>query len=213
MTVLTKLDGAQSLGAAIATGLDAGSNVRTPCGERRVEFLRPGDMIVTRSDGLQVLRHVFTCTITEALARADPSLAPIRLASRAIGPMMPQRELVVAPGHKVLVPSHAIAQEAIDVCCFVSARSLTTMLPEVEVVEGIQEMTYYNLVFDAHQVFTANGAPVESYRPDGAALAALERETRDSMIQMFPDLKTNPNAYPHHQYRTLAETEASPAYV
>ena len=47
MTVMTKVDtGFAPKYASHLTGLVSGANVRTPCGERRVENLRPGDLIV-----------------------------------------------------------------------------------------------------------------------------------------------------------------------
>jgi hypothetical protein len=36
---------------------------------------------------------------------ADPSLAPVCLRSRAIGPMMPQRDLLVGGDHRLLIPA------------------------------------------------------------------------------------------------------------
>lgn len=210
MTVLTKIDAARPVQSLVATGLAEGTNVRTPCGERRVELMRPGDMIVTRSNGLQILRHIFTITVTEALATADPSLAPITLTPRSIAPMMPQRAVTVAPGHKVLIPSRLIVTEAKEPCCLVSARAVACLLPGVDAVATPQEMVYYNLVFDAQEVFCANGAPVESYLPDGEAFAALERQTREELLEAFPDLRKNPQSYPPTHYRSLAEDEASP---
>ena len=51
MTVVAKISKADKLSRAGTTGLCAGANLRTPIGERRVEFLRKGDLVVTRITG------------------------------------------------------------------------------------------------------------------------------------------------------------------
>ncbi|MEO1026922.1 MAG: Hint domain-containing protein, partial [Pseudomonadota bacterium] len=56
-----------------ATGLCAAANLRTPIGERRVEFLRKGDLVVTRDNGLQPVRLIWQRDISEAEIAADPS--------------------------------------------------------------------------------------------------------------------------------------------
>ena len=94
-----------------ATGLCAGANLRTPCGPRRVEFIRKGDLVVTRDNGLQPVRMIWTRTVKETEFAADPSLAPVLLAPRAIGPMMPQQELRVGGAHRLLIPGWRLEDE------------------------------------------------------------------------------------------------------
>ena len=55
MTIVAKIAETKGFGQAGALGLGAGANLRTPCGDRRVDNLRPGDLIVTRDNGLH--RH------------------------------------------------------------------------------------------------------------------------------------------------------------
>ena len=86
MTVVSKIAKEAGMVQAGAFGLCAGANLRTPCGSRRIENLRKGDLIVTRDNGLQPVRLVWRRTVTAAEITADPSLAPVRLKPRAIGP-------------------------------------------------------------------------------------------------------------------------------
>ena len=96
--------------------------VRTPCGARRIENVRPGDMLVTRDNGLQTVRMVWSKTISAAEMKAEPSQAPIRLGARAIGPMMPQREMMLAPSHRVLVPGWRLAGVPDTRFCLIEAQ-------------------------------------------------------------------------------------------
>ncbi len=122
MTVLTKIEGVASLDASLPLWLAPETNVRTPCGPRRVENLRPGDLIVTRRDGLQPLRMIWKRTIAASEIAADPSLAPVAMKPRAVGPMMPQTELRLAGSHKLLVPGYRLEGLEDTDACLVRAR-------------------------------------------------------------------------------------------
>ena len=65
MTIAKKITHG-TVAKAGARGLCSGANVRTPCGPRRIEFVRKGDLIVTRDNGLQPVRMIWTQTVTQA---------------------------------------------------------------------------------------------------------------------------------------------------
>ena len=69
MTMVNQISNAD-LPKAGATGLCEGANLRTPCGARRIEFLRRGDLVVTRDNGLQPAR------LTLRSPRSSSALAP-----------------------------------------------------------------------------------------------------------------------------------------
>ncbi|WP_425091740.1 Hint domain-containing protein [Tropicimonas sp. S265A] len=193
MTVMTRVEPALVPDCAThLTGLVSGANVRTPCGERRVENLRPGDLIVTRSDGLQVLRHVVRVTLSHEDLRKNPGLAPIRLMPRALGPMMPGRTLALAPNHSVRVPAYLLAQEARDPTLKLAASDLLDTFEHAFVDLGgdtiSDGVTYHSLVFDTPQVFSVNGVLVESYAPDESSLTALDIDTQSALRRLFPEL-------------------------
>jgi hypothetical protein len=149
--------------SALAIGLAGNANVRTPCGARHVANLRPGDLVVTRDHGLRPVRLVWSRTVTEAEMAADPSLAPVCLRPRAIGPMMPQRDLLVGGDHRLLIPGYRLTDRPDTSAALIPAREIAGTSDAAFVDRAQGEMTYWNLVFDAHEVFTANGLPVESF--------------------------------------------------
>jgi hypothetical protein len=59
---------------------------------------------------------------------------------------------------------------------------------------------YYNLVFDSHQIFTASGLPVESFRPTRVALCALADSEREELEHVVPGLSTGEAEYPAVAY-------------
>lgn len=184
MTVMPRIGKSQSALRPIL-GLAGPSNVRTPCGLRRIENVRPGDLIVTRDNGLQPVRMVWTRGVSAADAAADPSLAPVRLKRRAIGPMMPQQDLCLAGQHRILVPGYRLAEIPDDRSCLIAARDIAEASDEAFVDKSCAEVTFYNLVFEEHQVFAANGLPVESYLPSQASLRELDDDVSKDIAALF----------------------------
>lgn len=194
-------------------GLVAGANLRTPCGARRVENIRVGDLIVTRDAGLQPVRVVFSRTVTAAELAADPSLAPVRLAARAIAPMMPAAPLLVAPGHRLLIPGWRLEDKDDREMTLLPARELAGVSDTIHTARDTGDVTYYNIVFDEHVVFCANGMPVESFRPTPAALDAVDRHVGDDIARLFPSLREKPETYPASRYPMAEHARYRPDFA
>lgn len=185
MTVMSKIGKATGL----AVGLGGAAQVRTPCGPRRIENIRIGDLVVTRDNGLQPVRAVWSRTVTEAEMAADPSLSPVRLRPRCIGPMMPKCDLLVAGDHRLLIPGWRLADQPDTNAAFISARDIAGTSDAAYVDRSRSEVTFHNLVFDAHQVFAANGMPVESFLLTDENLGQLDASTRQGIERSFPEAR------------------------
>jgi len=213
MTVLTKISEGGSLSRTGAFGLCAGAHLRTPCGPRRIENMRKGDLVVTRDNGLQPVRMVWSRTIPASDLAADPSLAPIVLKPRAIGPMMPQQDLRVGAAHRVLVPGWRLLDMPETSACFVTARDLAGISDGAFVDRSEADVTFYNVVFDNHQVFSANGLPVESFLPCPSTMCGMERGVTEVITRLFPELAKSPSSYPPAEYPTPQAPRYRPDYA
>ncbi len=194
-------------------GLVEGANVRTPCGLRRIELVRPGDLIVTRNNGLQPVRMIWQRTVTQQDMNQNGDLAPIRLKPRAVGPMMPQRDLLVAPDHRLLLPGFRVAGMPKDKCVLTEAREIAGTSDAIYVDRSMETVRYFQMVFDCHQVLTANGLPVESFLPCPSNIASLNGEMRDALVQRFPQLRTEPNAYPPAEFTIASGIQYLPHFA
>lgn len=210
MTIAKKIT-EDEIVVAGATGLCEGARLRTPCGERHVEFIRKGDLIVTRDNGLQPVRLVWTRTVTATQIAADPSLAPVELAPRAIGPMMPKRTLRVGGAHRLLIPGWRLEDEDDSESCLVPARDLNGMSLGSDAPPA--DVTYYNVVFDATQVFCANGLPVESFAPCEQTLIGAPKDVTEELAGLFPDLGPRFADYPAPRYKQRKRVSYTPDYA
>jgi len=213
MTYLTRIEDATATSKTFQGGLVEGANVRTPCGPRRVELVRPGDLIVTRDMGLQPVRMVWSREVSTAEMVANPDLAPIRLQPRAIGPMMPQHHLSIAPNHRILVPGYRLLGQENTTCCLIEAREMAGVSDAAYVDRSREVVRYYTFVFDSHQMFCVNGLPVESFLPTASAVAGLNANMREDLVRRFPQLKREPNSYPPAEYTVVIGAEYLPDHA
>ena len=163
----------------------AGTRILTPQGLRRVETLRPGDLVLTRDHGPQPLRWTGSNTL-----RGDGAAAPIRFDIGTLGNHAP---LYVSPQHRMLhvSPQAALYFGASEV--FVTAKHMvngTSIRIAEQAVVG-----YFHLMFDRHEVIFAEGAAAESFHPGKQGLRALSDAARADLFTRFPALRADPDSY------------------
>ncbi|WP_208349723.1 Hint domain-containing protein [Pseudaestuariivita rosea] len=196
----------------LLSGLASNSEIRTPCGPRRISCIRPGDLIITRDNGLQPVRMVWSYHLHDVLQPSKPR-SPVCLKTRAVGPMMPMKPLILAPDHKVLVPSYLVASaDDADQACFLAASGLAGSNALAYYDANGQAGEFFNLVFDHHEIIFANGLPVESFRPTVEALSCVDETARAEITARFPALKLQKTPFPA-AYRTIGSAEYLPIYA
>lgn len=168
-----------------------GTLIDTPKGPVEVETLRPGDKVMTRDHGAQVLRWRGEKRLSPRMLDLAPNLRPIRIRAGALGPDAPARDLVVSPQHRVLVASR-IARRLFG-CdeALVAARHLLG-LPGIGVERAETGVTYLHLGFDAHEIVKSDGLWTESFYPGAQALDALNSGARREFLALFPQFRHSP---------------------
>jgi len=156
----------------------AGTLIETAEGARPVELLAPGDLVLTRDDGLQPLRWSGRRRVA-----ARGNLAPIRIKAGTFGP---HRTLMVSPQHRVLVRDTLAELLFGEPEVLVNARDLVNDR-SVQRVEG-GEVDYVHILFDRHQVVWSEGLATESFLPGPEGLGSLEDEMIEEIRQIFPEL-------------------------
>jgi hypothetical protein len=198
---------------AFRGGVVTGAMVRTPCGPRRVDLVGPGDMIVTRDNGMVPVRMVWHRTITAADIARHPDLAPVRLCTRAVAPMMPQKDLSVAPDQRVMVPGFRILGQPRDRCCLVEAQDIAQGSDAAYRDAPDGDVRYFTFVFDSPQVFAVNGLMVESFVPSAKVVTRLAQNLRRELVDHYPELKRQPDSYPPAAYPFVQGAEYLPDYA
>lgn len=164
-----------------------GTRIATSTGPRRVETLRPGDLVLTRDRGLQPLRWQGGSHVTAEGLAARPNLRPILISKDALGPGSPDRDLVVSPQHRVLIRSRIAHKLFKDGEILVAAKHLVG-LPGIEVTSPPGGITYVHLLFDRHEIVMSEGAWSESLFTGPQALESVSTAARQEIFTLFPDL-------------------------
>jgi len=165
----------------------AGTLIETPTGPKAIEDLVEGDLVLTLDHGPQPIRWIGSRTLTSAELRAKPRLRPICVSAGALGAGLPRRDLRVSPQHRMLVRS-AIAVRMFDAQEVLIPAHKLVGVPGVHVDETANSVTYYHILFDRHEIVTAEGAPTESLYTGPEALKSVGPEARNEILELFPEL-------------------------
>ena len=185
-----------------------GTQIATPQGQRAVEDLREGDRVQTKDNGAEEIQWIGSRRMTGARLFAMPQLRPVRIRDGALGIARPDRELLVSPGHRMLVTgdvAHALFNTP-EV--LVAARDLIND-GSITVDLALREVTYVHLLLPRHQVLWANGVETESFHPASTALSTLTDADRQRLVARFPALDAEPRAYGGFARRSLSRSEAA----
>ncbi|MGP0105009.1 Hint domain-containing protein [Rhodoblastus sp.] len=129
----------------------AGTMIRTPDGEARVETLKRGDLVLT-TDGVATPVSWLGKQTMSALF-ADPVRNwPIRIKAGALGENVPCRDLLLSPDHALLVDGVLIHAGALV--------NATSIMRETAVP---RTFIYYHVELDDHSLILAENTPAETF--------------------------------------------------
>ncbi|WP_299610193.1 Hint domain-containing protein [uncultured Tateyamaria sp.] len=182
-----QMSSAQQLNAAGIPCFTEGTRIATARGSVPVEALRRGDRVQTRDNGMRAIRWIGTRDVNQHELAANAMLRPIHIAPGTFGNTRPLR----------LSAQHAIALEAsAGTARLVRAGHLARMRGGmVRVAQGVQQVTYYHLLLDSHDLIMAEGVACESFYPGPWGLLSLGPAATHDLIRMMPNLRAAPVAH------------------
>ncbi|WP_374375510.1 Hint domain-containing protein [Tabrizicola sp.] len=187
----------------------AGTRILTERGPVAVETLVPGDLVVTRDNGLQPLRWVGSRHLSHAELQARPGLRPVRIGPGALFGAGPASPLLVSPQHRVLVEGARAELYFGETEVLVPAKHLVG-LPGVSRECPAEGVSYVHILFDRHEIVLSNGLWTESFQPAERTVNALDAAVRAEVLGLFPELGGEAAAFPAarmslkaHEARTL----------
>lgn len=131
----------------------AGTMIATPAGERAVETLEIGDMVLTAEGAAVPVTFLGRQSLHKVFTPAE-RFAPVRVAAGALGQGLPHSDLVLTAAHALIIDGLAINAGAL-VNGTTITRDAAETLPE--------RVTYFHVETAGHDVILANGAPAETF--------------------------------------------------
>jgi hypothetical protein len=163
-----------------------GTLIETQSGPVPIEAITTGDLVLTMDRELRPVRWIGSKKVDAANLIADAKLRPGRFVAGALGSGLPKRDMRVSRQHRMVVSSK-IADRMCNGDVLVSAIKLTE-LPGIFVDDAVEEVEYFHMLFDEHEVVFAEGAPSESLYTGPEALKAVSLEARTEILKLFPEL-------------------------
>ena len=191
--VQTASDGAGGTDVFLSTVcFVAGTRILTPTGERTIESLLRGDIVLTLSDGrlsAQPVRWVGHRRIDLVRHPRPETVAPIRIEHGAFADNVPHRDLLVSPDHAIFVDGMLIC-----------ARQLVNG-STIRREKGGSSVDYYHVELDEHAILLAEGLPTESY---------LDTGNRGFFANAGPPLVLHPNLNDEAEHPTREANACAP---
>lgn len=183
-----------------------GTRIRTADGDRPVEEIEVGDLVKTRDHGLQPVRWIGSRRIGAAELAADPSLRPVRFRAGAIDGERPSRALLVSPQHRILIRGWRAELLFGTDELLVPAKALVND-GAVTTAHDVDNVEYFHLLFDRHQIILTNGAETESFFPGSYSLSHIDAAARAEIFRLFPELRDADTYYSPTARTSLTPTE------
>ena len=165
-----------------------GTLIETSTGPRRIEELRPGDMLRTMDHGFQPLRWIGSSKVP-----AVGPMAPVVFAPGALGN---PRKLVVSPQHRMLVDGEAVGCVQGKGEYFLPAKKLVNDTTIRFRAGG--SVKYFHLLLDRHEIIFAETIPSESFYLGRQGWNMLNSRHQAEILHLFPDLGFDENDVPSY---------------
>lgn len=179
----------------------AGTMIDTCDGPVPVEELRTGMLIPTRDGTGEPIRWIGK--------RRVPATGPNRPIRIAMGQFGASRDLLVSPQHRLLISDHWAELLFGSPEVLIKAKDLVNDRT-IRRENSLREVTYYHLLFDRHQIITANGVATESYLPGPATMKGFDAEAQAEIFALFPELAQDTSCYGAAARPMLKRFEAAP---
>ncbi|MCW2265037.1 putative extracellular nuclease/glycosyltransferase involved in cell wall biosynthesis [Gluconobacter cerinus] len=133
-----------------------GTLILTNRGEIPVEQLEIGDLVQTRSNGLRAIHWIGRRSYSGTFANGNRDILPVIFRSGSLGNNLPQQDLSVSPLHAMYLDGVLIPAVAL-----VNGKSILQ-------AERMDEVAYFHIELESHDVIFANGAESETFVDDSS---------------------------------------------
>ncbi len=129
-----------------------GTLIATPLGNRRVESISTGDLVLTDTSVAVPVKWLGVQTVSKLLC--GPNMQPVRICAGALGNGLPRNDLTVTADHGMVIDGLVINASAL-----INGADIDW----VPLDELPDQVTYYHVETENHDVILANGAPAETF--------------------------------------------------
>jgi hypothetical protein len=165
------------------------THILTPQGERKIEDLRIGDLVITVGGEAQPIEWIGRRRYTRAAGERWPvAITPVRVARGALAPDVPHADLYLSQEHRLLIDGGLVR-----VGDLLNGRSIA-----LDCRDDLEEIEYLHIKLAGHGAILAEGAAAETLMFNAISLGKV-----DDIVE-YERLYGAAN---------VAEPQCAPAYV
>jgi hypothetical protein len=135
-----------------------GTLIRTTCGDKQVEKLVIGDVLVTSSGAARPIKWIGRRSFSGRFVMGRKDILPVCFKAGSLGDGLPRRDLWISPHHAMYFENESGG-------VLIEAKDLINNVSIVQ-AEHVDEVEYFHIELDSHDVILAEGAPSESFVDD-----------------------------------------------
>ena len=169
-----------------------GALIRAVQGHPPIEELQVGDKVWTRDHGPQQIKWIESSAVRQGRMQRDPTLQPVRIPKGALGRGQPRDDIYVSQQHRILVCGPAVELPFGEPKALVCAQDLCHW-PGVDIVLPEDDIRYYHILLDQHEILDADGVPAESLFLGEEALYQLSSEVLQELSSIFDEETPRPD--------------------
>jgi autotransporter-associated beta strand protein len=175
-----------------------GTLILTDRGERRVDELEIGDKLVTLAGAQRPIKWIGRRGYAGRYILGRQDILPICIKPGALGDGVPRRNLWISPRHAMFLE---------DV--LIEARDLVNGVSIVRATQ-VDEVEYFHLELDTHDVIIAEGAPSETFIDDDSRM--MFRNAHEYTL-LYPNEPRNPPRFCAPRLNEGYEIEAARRHI
>ena len=137
----------------------AGTLIRAPCGNQRVEKLQIGDEVMTASGAGRPIKWIGRRSYLGRFVMGRKDILPVCIKAGALADNVPKRDLWISPNHAMYFNDKHLDGVLIE------AKDLVNGVSIVQ-AESVEQVEYFHIELETHDVIVAEGALSETFIDD-----------------------------------------------
>ncbi|MGO9698725.1 MAG: Hint domain-containing protein [Xanthobacteraceae bacterium] len=158
-----------------------GTLIRTACGNKRVEKLQIGDEVMTASGIARLVKWIGRRSYLGRFVMGRKDILPVCIKAGALDDNVPKRDLWISPNHAMYFEDTNVGGVLIEAKDLVNGASIMQ-------AESVEQIEYFHIELETHDVIVAEGALAESYIDDDNRL--LFQNAREYRM-LYPAVATS----------------------
>ncbi len=160
------------------------TDILTPNGYKKVETLKAGDLVLTDAgNAVPIIWVGQSRTSVEDMLR-DPTRTPVCIPAHSVSSGVPHADLYVSAAHRVVLQSFWTEFYFGEPKVLVAAKHLLGTAAKNGPPD--QDVTYFHILLERHDVLISNGLPTESFQPSWRSFRGISAPMRRSLADTVP---------------------------